>query len=105
MMPLFLSAYAPKQNTFAINSSPLSPIRFGRFVACTGLGCSLIGTSGIGYFHFLYLGRVTYDWDVCDSTLFWGLWMCAFDAMFGALHVALCSCWTWVQVFEDQFLG
>ncbi len=63
-IPLFLSANAPIQNTFAIASSPLSPIRFGRFVAWwIGCGCSTIcctgswfGTSWTGY---LMTGTVT----------------------------------------------
>ena len=47
MIPLFLLANAPKQNTFAIDSSSSSPIRFGRFVVfCTGCGCSAIYASG-----------------------------------------------------------
>ena len=72
---------------------------------CGMYGSWLLFDEYLGYYHLLYMGRVTYDWDLCDSTLFWGLWTCAFDAMFGALHVALCGCWIWVQVFEDQFLG
>ena len=48
MTPVFLSANAPKQNTFAIDASQSSSITFGLVVLCIGGGSTFSGGTTCG---------------------------------------------------------
>ncbi len=115
--PSLLSANAPKQNTFAVDSGSSSPMIFALAQGVVSLDRTVSGPwicSGLLKERQYWwpdgwdrLGIVWYTWGRCNL---WrrrclSLVCCASNAVPGLLHVTFCGGGAWIEVLQNQLFG